>query len=169
MLPPELHELGTAWLTLSSEEQRRREADFLGALQAFARGDSDVAVELVDHEGVLGVWMHRWKAPALERKLLDHVLDEARRRSEAASEPSPSQRRREVDRTLRAHVLVAWERYAFRGFVVAIALAGLVGLHPWGGRSIGAVALRLAVAVVVLIVLGRLVERWYRRSAHEPE
>jgi hypothetical protein len=116
----------------------------------------------------VGVWMDRWKAPALERELLDHVWVEAQRRRERTGLPDV-RRRGELDRTLRAHLLVAWDRHAYRAFVATMALAALLGLHPWGDRSFVAVALRVAVAVVVLIVLGSLVERWYHRSDREPE
>ena len=70
---------------------------------------------------------------------------------------------------MRAHVLIAWDRYSYKAFIAAMAFAGLVGLQPWGDRSVAAVAPRLAVAVGVLIALGKLVERWYRRSQRESD
>ena len=164
---PRREDLGVAWLALPPAEQRRREADFVAAIERAATDPAsgwELETEL-SPLGTRGVWMDRWKAPALERRLLDHVCDEARRRGAA----TPDRRGRGVDRALRAHVLVAWDRHAFKAFLAVMALATLLGLHPWGDRSIGAVALRLAVAMVVLIALGMLVERWYRGSAHEPE
>jgi hypothetical protein len=168
LLRPQPRELGAAWLALDLGEQHQREADLEAALRAAAGPDSGWAIELVEDYEVLALAMDRWKAPALERELLDHVWEEARRR-EAAADVPPVRRRREIDRTLRAHVLVAWDRHAFKAFIAAMAFAGLLGLHPWGDRSVGAVAVRVAVAVVVLIALGKLVERWYHRSARAPE
>ncbi len=167
--PPERHELGVAWLALSPEEQRRREMDCAVALQMAARPGSGWDVELVEEDGVLGVWMDRWKAPALQREFLDRVGEAARGRGRTSIDTSPEQRRRDVDRRLRAHVLVAWNRHAFKAFIAAMALAALLGLNPWGDGGIGAHALRIAVAVVVVIALGSLIERWYRRLDRKPE
>ena len=113
----------------------------------------------------VGVWMDRWKAPALARELLEQVEERAERRGRETHK-ADVQQRRAIDRRFRAHVLVAWDRYAWRAFVGAMALAGLLGLHPWGDRSIGQVAARVAVGVAVVIALGSLVERWYR-SEHD--
>jgi hypothetical protein len=161
---PNPRELGVAWLALDPAEQRRRKADFEAALRAAARPDSRSTLELVEAGDVLGVGIESWKAPALEREVLDYMWEEVRRRDAAAPERSPERRRRELDRALRAHVLVAWDRHAFKAFIAAMALAGLLGLNPWGDGSIGAYALRIAIVVVVVIALGGLVNRWYRRS-----
>ena len=132
---PTPQELGVAWLALALSEQRQREADLLGAPEAAS--DPDAHWRSSGRRlGAVGVWMDRWKAPALERELLDHVWDSDAQERDAGA--SPEARRREVDRTLRAHVLVAWDRHAWRAFLGAMALAGLLGLHPWGDRSIGA-------------------------------
>jgi len=165
---PVPRELGVAWLALPAEEQRRREADFEERLRVAAEPGSGWAIELVDDYEVLVVAIDRWKAPALERALLDHVWEQARRREASACASHP-RRDRAVDRRLRAHVLVAWDRHAFKAFLAVMALGTLFGLHPWGDHSIGAVALRVAIAAVVVIVLGKLVERWYRRSAGAAE
>jgi hypothetical protein len=165
---PTPRELGVAWLALPAGEQRRREADFETEVRRAARPGSDWSLDIVEDREVLAVAMDRWKAPALERHLLDHVWDEARRR-EASVDLSHARRRREVERTLRAHVLVAWDRHGFKAFLVVMAFAGVLGMHPWGDRSIGAVAPGVVAAVVVVIALGRLIERWYRHAdrAHE--
>lgn len=163
---PAPHEVGVRWLALAPEERRAREADLLAALRS-AAVEPDRALEIVvyDDLGTVGVWMDRWKVPALERELLDRVWAATRARDAGAS---PEARRREVDRTLRAHVLVAWDRHAWRAFLGVMLLAGVLGLHPWGDGRIGDVALRLAVAVAVLITLGGVVERLYRRTEREP-
>src|SRR5699024_10440458 len=120
-----------------------------------ARFELELAPEM-SRDGAHGVWMDRWKAPALERELLHHVWTAAQERGAAAS---PEPRRGELDRTVRAHVLVAWDGHAFKAFIATMALAGLLGLHPWGDRSVGAVAVRLAAVVALVIVLGNLLER----------
>jgi hypothetical protein len=170
LFAPNRRVLGVRWLALDPAEQRQREADLVAALEeAAADPASGWELELeMSEDGTRGVWMDRWKASALERELLDRVWTQARSREQSAA-PVALRRRREVDRTLRAHVLVAWDRHAFRAFIAVMVLAGLLGLHPWGDGSIGAVAARVAVAVVVLIALGALIERWYRRSARTPE
>jgi hypothetical protein len=124
-------------------------------------GGEELVIDASDRSTGLCVWMDRWKARALERELLDSVWQAAQER--AGGVPW-SQGRQEVDRALRAHVLVAYDRHAYKAFVGAMAIAALLGLHPWGDRSFGAVAVRVALAVVALIALSVLVERWYQRS-----
>jgi len=161
--PPDADELGVAWLALDSTEQRRREADLVAEIERIAKDpDSgwDLKVEM-RQDGTRGVRMDRWKAPALERELLDRVWEAAHARDGAGS---PGVQHHRVDRTVRAHVVVSWDRHAWRAFIAAMALAGLLGLHPWGDWSVGAVAVRLAIAVVVLVALEQLVVRWYRRT-----
>lgn len=112
------------------------------------------------------MWIDPWKRDALQRDLEESWWHAAQERGALAP---PGSRRGELDRMLRAHVLIAWNRYAFKAVIVAMTGAGLLGMHPWGDRSIGAVVVRLAVAVVLVIALGGLVERWYHRSQREPE
>lgn len=130
---------------------------------------AELALEIDGDPLCIGVWMDRWKAPVLEQELLGQVHDEAQRRRDAAGVLPDGRRHHAVDRTMRAHVLVAWDRHAFRAFIAAMALTTLLGLHPWGDRSIGAVAVRLAAVVALVIVLGKLIERWYHRSQRESE
>ncbi|HEX7292379.1 MAG TPA: hypothetical protein VF250_14765 [Conexibacter sp.] len=158
---PSPRELGVAWLALDAAEQRRREADLEAALRT---AGSNWTFELVEAGDVLGVGIETWKAPTLERELLDHVWEQARQRRDAVPERTAERRRHEVDRTVRAHVLVAWDGHAFKAFLAVMALAGLLGLQPWGDGSVGAVAVRIAIAVALLIALGGVVKRWYRRS-----
>jgi hypothetical protein len=129
-------------------------------------GGPELTVVTLDGWDSLGVWIDRWKGGALQRDLEESWRPAALDRAATAA---PETRRDEIDRTLRAHVLIAWNRYAFRAFIAAMAVAGLLGLHPWGDHSIGAIAVRVAVAVVVVIALGSLIERWYHRSQREPE
>jgi hypothetical protein len=129
-------------------------------------GGDELVIHVDGDATSVGVWTDRWKAPALQRELEEGWWHAAQERNAGAL---PDRRRGELDRTLRAHLLIAWDRYASRAFVAVMALAGLLGLHPWGDRSIGAVALRVAVAVVAVIALGGLIERWYHRSQREPE
>ena len=164
---PTPQELGVAWLALSPAEQRQRKADLVTAIEHVVTDPhSSWEIELETNDGGSpGLRMDRWKAPALERELLDRVWEASQERN---ADALPDLRRTELDRAMRAHVLIAWDRYAFKGFIAALALAGLLGLHPWGDRSIGAVALRVAIVTVVVIALGGLVERWYHRSQREP-
>lgn len=168
MPAPTKRELGVAWLALSPTEQRQRQADLASALREAATDpDSNWQLELAtDVLGARGVRMDRWKAPALERELLDRIWTAAQERACLAS---PESRRHDADRTVRAHVLVAWDRYAWRAFLGAMVLATLLGLHPWGDRSFGAALVRVAVAVAVVIAVGSLLERWYHHSQRELE
>lgn len=129
-------------------------------------GGPGLTVVTLNGWGGLGVWTDHWRRDRLQRELEESWWPAAQERSASSS---PGARRGELDRTVRAHVLIAWDRYSYKAFIAAMAFAGLVGLQPWGDRSVAAVALRLAVAVVVLIALGRLVERWYHRSQRESD
>jgi hypothetical protein len=152
MFAPEPQEVGVSWLALAPEERRAREADLLAALRSAAAA-SDHAMEVVvdDDLGSVGVWMDRWKAPALERELLDQVGREARQRQDGRGAGTPEVRRHEVDRTVRAHVLVGWDRHAWKAFVGAMTLAGLLGWYPWGDLAYTALAVAGGVAGVVVI------------------
>ncbi|HEU4700869.1 MAG TPA: hypothetical protein VFS37_00190 [Conexibacter sp.] len=110
--------------------------------------------------------MDRWKAPALQRELLDHVWAEAQRRAlDVAADPRPELRRRqEIDRTLRAHVHVAWSRHGFRIALTALWLATLLGWLPLGYTYVTDVAVLVGIAVVMTLAVGQLVKRWYRRG-----
>jgi len=126
---PAPHELGAAWLALEPAEQRCREADFSAGLQAVARFGSTWEVELAEERAprVLGVYLDRWKAAGLQRELLDHVWNEARRRDVAATRDSLELRRRqEPGRVLRAHACV-WTsrlgRHLKRHPISAVAIA----------------------------------------------
>ncbi len=112
----------------------------------------------------IGVWMDRWKAPALERELLDCVHDEAERRTQAVSAAPDVRRRRELDRTLRAHVLVVWSGHGSKVVFAALGLAVLLGWHPFGDGDLADGAVRIVGALVLLIVVDRLVRGWYRRG-----
>jgi len=160
LLAPRGAELGVAWLALPPDEQRRRLADLSAALRCAAADGWDV--EIVEAGDRLGVRMDRWKAPALERLVLDRVWEAAERRREAGGRPV-ARRRRDVDRLMRAHALIAWERHAWSAVVVGFALSGLLD------GAVGTVALLLAVAVAVVLFIGSGIERWYRRSLREPE
>jgi hypothetical protein len=166
-LPPlSPHELGVRWWVLEPDEQRQREADFAAALErAATQPDSGLTLELESSPVVRGVWMDRWKAPALQRELLDHVWDEAeRRRGLTAEMVEPDvRRRREVERTLRARVLVLWSEHS--GRLVGVFVAAVVlGWLPFVAGWLAAVAL-LAVGLGVVFLLDRLVRRWYQRAA----
>lgn len=119
-------------------------------------GGPELTVVTLDGWDGLGVWADRWKGGMLQRDLEESWWPAALDRTATAA---PETRRDEIDRTLRAHVLVAWERHAYRAFIATMALAALLGLHPWGDRSIGAVAVRLVVILAVVIVLGSVVDR----------
>src|SRR5262249_11946066 len=113
----------------------------------------------------LGVWTDPWKARKLERELIDRVMDAAEARRGAA-EPGGGalerRRREELDRTVRAHVLVAWSRHSGKLLMAALGLAALLGFHPLGDGEWGRGEL-LVGGIAALIVLDRLVHRWYRR------
>ena len=113
----------------------------------------------------VGVSLDRWKAPSLQRELLDRVHDEAERRARAASPAELATRRRdEVDRTLRAHVLVAWSRHSRKVVFGGFALAAWLGWHPLGHGEWADGAVVVLGGLVLGITLNWLVDRWHRRS-----
>ncbi|HEV7775149.1 MAG TPA: hypothetical protein VGO48_17855 [Conexibacter sp.] len=116
----------------------------------------------------IGVWTDRWKAPALERELLDHVWDEARRRERPGTSVDVS-RRREVNRVLRASLVVAWDRHGGKIALAAFGLAALLGWHPLGNGDWADAAVLLVGGLATVLGIDRLINRWYRRTQREPE
>jgi hypothetical protein len=133
---PRAHDLGAAWLALRSDERRARELDFEAALRVAARRGS--GVELVEGPcpHVIGVRMDRWKAPVLERELLDRVWEGARRRDSGTAVALLAARRESaLRRRLRAHVRVGWSRLShqiLRRPVTTLAGAVFVAAHVAG-------------------------------------
>jgi hypothetical protein len=166
---PEPHELGLRWLSLAPAEQRAQEADLLDALRLALRPESGHELELMEETepGTVGVWMDRWKAPALERELLDHVLDRARERTESELTRVPSEivRRRGAARELRARLLLGWKRAS--SFLAPL-LAALLAKKAWDD-GVGAVLLAVGSAFLLFGVLDRLAGRCYRCAQREPE
>lgn len=136
LFAPKAYELGVGWLALPSGERAHREADFEAALRAAAGADSGWQLELVERDGTLGIHMDRWKAPTLQRELLDHVWEAARQRNQRTPhEALAEQRERESGRLLRAHLRVGASRLGERPLTTAavvLAIAGVLGWDPLG-------------------------------------
>jgi hypothetical protein len=172
VLAPSAGELGVAWLTLDLAEQRARERDLQHELLrrgAGCAGGGDMVLH-IDGDGdplCIGVWMDRWKAPMLERELLNHVWEEARGREQPASTVDV-RRRQGVDRAFRAHLLVTWSRHGAKVALGAFGLVTLLGWHPLGNNDWGDAGVLLVGGLATAFAIDRLVNRWYRRSHSGP-
>lgn len=112
----------------------------------------------------LGVWIDRWKADVLERELEGAWWEPAQERERArAREDVELRRRRDVDRELRARVLLTWERRSGLLIAVAIFTAHALDWEPLGW--LGTPVVIATALIVALSQAGKAIERWYRRAA----
>ncbi|HKG38662.1 MAG TPA: hypothetical protein VKB25_06705 [Conexibacter sp.] len=124
---------------------------------------------IIDGEPLrIGVWMDRWKAPVLQRELLDCVWEQAGRREGSGTTVAPSCRR-DVDRAFRAHLVVGWARHGGQLVIGAFCAAALLGWHPLGNGEWGDTAVLAVGGLTTVWGVDWLVNRWYRRTQRDCE